>query len=148
MRGRTKGRREIIRSLRSVTLFADCTDKELLRIDGLLTELKVSAGRTLMGAGSATLQFMVVSDGYGRVSSDGREIGRVGPGSHIGARSFYGDTGQARVVALTPMTVLIMNVGELTSMLSDVPSVATKLQESAAPKLTPTRPFQIEPVRA
>jgi len=114
MRGRTTGRREIIRSLRSVSLFADCTDGELLRIDALLTELNVSAGRTLMGAGSAALQFMVVCDGYGEVSSDGREIGRVGPGSHIGARCLYGEIGRAKVVALTPMTVLTMNVGEQT----------------------------------
>ena len=148
MRGVTKGWKEIIRSLRGVSLFADCTDKELLRIDGLLTELSISAGRTLMGGGSATLQFIVVCDGYGQVSSDGREIGRVGPGSHIGAQSLYGDSGRAKVVALTPMTVLIMNVGELATMLADVPSVAAKLEESTAPKLAPTRPFQIEPVRA
>jgi CRP-like cAMP-binding protein len=148
MLGRTKGRREIIRSLRSVTLFAECTDKELLRIDELLTEVNVSAGKTLIGAGSAALQFMVVCDGYGQVSSDGQGIGRVGPGSHIGARSLYGQTGRANVVALTPMTVLIMNVGELATMLSDVPSVAAKLEEAETPQPAPTRPLKIEAVHA
>lgn len=124
-------------ALRKVSLFTDCSDRELIRIDRLLTELNVSPGRTLMGRGTAALQFMIVSDGYGRVSADGADIGRVGPGSYVGEHTFRGQAWNATITALTPMTVYVLNAGELATLLEDVPSLKERIAGAAAPQPQP-----------
>lgn len=127
MRGRTE-RKQIAASLRKVSLFADCTDRELLLIDRLMTELNVAPGRTLMGRGTAALQFVIVRGGYGRVSADGQEIGHVGPGSYIGEHTFRGQPWKATITAVTPMSVFVLNAGELAGLLSDFPALRDRIE--------------------
>lgn len=135
---KSNNRRQIVESLRTIALFADCSDAELVRIDGLLSEIRVAPGRKLMGHGAAALQFMIVRDGYGSVSAGDQDIGRVGPGSHVGERTFQGEAWNATITAMTPMDVLVLNAAEFATLLAEVPSVKAKLEpESVAPKSTP-----------
>jgi len=139
MRGRTE-RKQIAASLRKVSLFADCTDRELLQIDRLMTELTVGPGRTLMGRGTAALQFVIVREGYGRVSANGQDIGRLGPGSHIGEHTFRGQPWNATITALTPMSFFVLNAGELAGLLSDIPALRARIAEGARAPMTVPSP--------
>lgn len=132
MGSRTRERRAVAGSLRRIPLFAECTDQELLRIDSLLAGLEVAPGRVLMGRGSGALQFMIVIDGYGRVSSDGCEIGTVGPGSHVGERILHGATWNATITAITPMSVLVLNAGEVAALVREFPSVRARMEQGVA----------------
>jgi len=126
MRRRTE-RKQIAAGLRKVPLFADCTDRELFQIDRLMTELAAAPGRTLMGRGTAALQFIIVREGYGRVSANGQDIGRVGPGSYIGEHTFRGQPWNATITALTPMTVFVLNASELAAVLRDIPALRERI---------------------
>lgn len=123
-------RARAVETLRKVALFDGCTDDELARIDRLFTEVRVAPDRVVMSRGSSALQFVVVREGYARVTSEGEDIGRVGPGSHIGERALVGATWRARIVALTEMRVLVMNAGELASMLHEVPSLRERIEHA------------------
>lgn len=136
MRARTERRRNAA-ALRKVSLFADCSDRELTRIDRLMTELSVAPGRKLMGRGTAALQFMFVAEGYGRIGADGGDIGRVGPDSYVGEHTFSGQAWNATITALTPMTVYVLNAGELATLLEDVPSLRKRLAGAASPEPEP-----------
>lgn len=139
MRGRHGERKQIVSSLRRVSLFADCSDRELLAIDGLLSEIRIMPGRTLGGRGAASLQFMIVVDGYARVSENGTDIGRLGPGSFVGERTFQGETWNASINAITPMMVYVLNAGEFASLLRAAPSVKSRIEDQsiAQPVATP-----------
>ena len=143
MKGRTE-RKQMAASLRKVSLFADCTDRELLQIDRLMTELNVASGRKLIGRGTAALEFVIVREGYGRVSTDGQDIGRVGRGSYIGEHTFRGQPWNATVTALTPMTVFVLNAGEFARLLSDVPKLRGRIAGDA-PTLLPVAHTVVRP---
>lgn len=138
MRGNAE-RRRTAEGLRKVSLFADCSERDLMRIDRLLTEITVSAGRMLMGRGTASLQFMFVIDGYGRVCADGEDIGRVGPGSYVGEHTFRGQPWNATITALTPMTVYVLHAGELATLMEDIPSIRKRIARQAEPETEPRR---------
>jgi len=127
MLGSKRNRRLITESLRRVSLFAECSDEELLRIDSLMTEVHVAPGRRLMGRGTRALQFIIVQDGYGSVRNGLEEIGRVGPGSFIGERTFKGEEWSATVTAVTPMNLLVLNAGELASLLGEAPTIRRRV---------------------
>jgi len=127
MLGSKRNRRLIAQYLRRVSLFAECSDDELLRIDSLMTELHVPPGRRLMGRGTAAVQFIIVRDGYGSVRNGLEEIGRLGPGSFIGERTFKGEAWNATVTAVTPMDILVLNAGEFASLLAEAPTVRRRV---------------------
>ncbi|MGH2794916.1 MAG: cyclic nucleotide-binding domain-containing protein [Actinomycetota bacterium] len=135
MRAKTE-RKRIVESLRRVSLFADCDDRELLQIDRLFTGLELKLGKTLATRGTAKLQFVIVCDGYGRVTSPGEDIGRVGPGSYVGEHTFQGSGWDATITALTPMSVLVLNASEFASLLRVAPSVKARMERESA-----TRPI-------
>ena len=52
-----------IERLRSIDLFAQCSDKELEQIDALMTEVDVPAGRVLMHEGDLGHEAFVIEGG-------------------------------------------------------------------------------------
>ena len=121
--------------LRSIETFAECTDEELARIDSLLAETNVSAGRTLMAEGKPGLEFMVITEGTATVTRDGQTLGTVGPGDIVGEMALIDEELRARaatVTADTDMRVYVMNAGEFTSLLREVPAVRQKIMRTKA----------------
>ena len=74
--------------LRSLTLFAGCSEPELVHAASLLTTIDASPGRVLMTQGHGACQFVIVADGHIEVvhHHDGSPDLRVtlGPDSHVG----------------------------------------------------------------
>lgn len=119
--------------LRSVALFADCSDEDLAKIDSLLTQIALKPGEVLTREGSSGFEFMIITDGFAQVSRHGEEIGRLKPGSFLGEMALIDhERRSATVTAITAMTVFVMNLGEFQDLMRYVPSVAARVGEAAA----------------
>lgn len=121
--------------LRAIAAFAACSDDELRHIDSLLSETKIPAGRTIMTEGHAGLEFIIIQDGEALITQGGREIAVVGPGSWVGEMALIDEslgTRTATVTAKTPITALVMNAGEFTSLLRESPAMRETILRTRA----------------
>jgi CRP/FNR family cyclic AMP-dependent transcriptional regulator len=132
----TRHPRPAIEALRSVSLFAGCTDKELGRIDRLTCPADVAAGTVLCRQGCFGTQTFIVVSGQAIVSVDGTEIAQLGPGSFFGEMSVLdGNRRVATVTAFMPMSLLVLTARELDQLLLDVPSVARRMLAAVGGRL-------------
>ena len=130
-----KEERDRFAHLRKAEAFEGCTDDELERIDSLLAETTVPAGRVLMKENAPGFQFVVIHEGTATVSRGGKEVATVGPGSFLGEMALLDEDLQTRtatVTAETDMRIYVMNAGEFTSLLREVPSMREKILRTKA----------------
>ncbi|QXC61106.1 cyclic nucleotide-binding domain-containing protein [Aquihabitans sp. G128] len=122
--------------LRSVPLFADCTDRELEHVSTLTTAVSVEAGRVLLAEGGTRRQFLVVADGTVSVSHADEAIAVLGTGDFVGELSLLGSTRpNATVTTLTPTTLWVSSSAEFRSLLDAAPSARAKVAAAAAERL-------------
>ena len=114
--------------LAEISLFSSLSKRDLQRIARSSTELKLEAGALLVDQGELGREAFVILEGAATVSRNGRKVGTVGPGDAIGELSLL-DHGPrtARVVADTPMLVLVLSAREFTGVLDEIPGLAQKL---------------------
>ncbi len=118
--------------LRQVSLFAGCTDDELGRIGGLLTAVSIGAGDTLVREGTIGRDFMVIEEGWARVTRGSVEVGILGPGSFFGEMALLGEPYRsATVTAISPMVVEALTRREFSELLRAAPSVRAKVEETS-----------------
>jgi CRP/FNR family transcriptional regulator, cyclic AMP receptor protein len=131
-----KGRDAKVERLRNVSLFSACSKRELARIASLADEIDVPEGRVLTHQGEPGREFFVIVDGKARVSVRGKRATTLGPGSGFGEMSLF-DQGprSATVTALTDMHLLVLDSRGFSSLISDVPSVASKIFRAMARRL-------------
>ena len=130
MTKRSDEQRSHLEALRSIAVFAECTIEELARIDSLLTEARIPAGRTIMTEGKPGLEFVIIQDGSAAVTRDGKQLGDVGAGDIVGEMALLDEQlhpRSATVTATTDIRALIMNAGEFTSLLRESPTVREKI---------------------
>lgn len=121
--------------LRAIDAFSECTDEELARIDSLVTEASIPAGRTIMTEGKPGLEFIAIRQGTALVTRDGARLGELGPGDIVGEMALLDEElhpRSATVTAQSDMRVLVMNAGEFTSLLRESPSVREKVLRTKA----------------
>ena len=129
-------RRQAARRLRDLAPFSDCSLRELMAIDVLLTEVVIPAERTLMRQGTRGLDFVIVIEGTAAVERDRRRLGEVGPGSFFGELALlYGATRTATVASLTPMRLYVLNPFEFERLLEVAPTVRALVVETAASRM-------------
>jgi CRP-like cAMP-binding protein len=122
-------------TLRSVSLFAGCTKKELASIARICTEVRFAEGDVLTKQGAIGKECFVIADGEAEVRIDERSVARLGPGQFAGEMSLLdGGPRTATVTALTPITAFAVSPGEFRSMLDTGP-VARKLLTVLAGRL-------------
>lgn len=138
-RAEERGRLE---ELRSIGLFADCTDEELRTLDGLGARIRIPAGTRLMSEGTAARECYVLLEGTAGVSSDGGAVTTLGPGSLVGEMALLtGRPRSATVESLTPLSVILLHRGEFAQLMR-IPSVETKVgrlvfERTACATITP-----------
>lgn len=114
--------------LRSVPLFAELDDHELDAIGSALTELRFSAGETLLRQGSASREMVIVVDGELGVEMNGAEIATIGSGGFAGEMGLLTNRSRnATVSAKTDVTVLHLDARSFDSVLHDAPELAVKM---------------------
>lgn len=105
-----------VRRLKMLGLFARCSTKQLRRMEPLMTEAQVPAGRVLTSCAEPGAEFFVVVKGTASVWREDVQLGVVGPGGFFGELSLF-DHGMrtASVVADTDMDLFVLSLREFRS---------------------------------
>ena len=116
-------------SLRQLAPFARCTDRELARIDTLVTRLDLPEGRELTREGRAGRESFIIADGQVHVSRQGRSVADLGPGELLGERAVLDNVPRnATAVTTAPTSVLVLGPRELYQLLWEFPLVHQHFQ--------------------
>jgi CRP-like cAMP-binding protein len=104
--------------LRGVPLFEGLPDKVLARIDSMTAESTLRSGYELTTQGEPSNQAFVIVEGSAEVRVNGEVVREALPGELVGELGVIDHTTRsATVTATTPMRVLVMNPGEVFSLL-------------------------------
>jgi CRP-like cAMP-binding protein len=133
-----------VNPLQRLSLFEASDETELRIVNRLLTEVRVDAGRALIREGAVGSECFIIGDGrvlvtrHSTEDSDRDEIvAVVGPGEVLGEMSLLHRTPRsATVTTLEPTTIYVANRREFFSLLEAAPSVAQKIADAAAIRLT------------
>jgi CRP-like cAMP-binding protein len=119
-----------------VGLFADCTNRELRRIDTLSTIVARKAGHVLCRRGDVGGECFVLLDGKVDVDTDCRRY-TVGPGAPLGEIALLISNGRrsATATARTDVTMLVFSRTEFNQLMRGLPIVAHKVLNEAARRL-------------
>ncbi len=123
--------------LGQVPLFSHCSAKELKHIAGLVDQVDVEAGQTLITAGGAGREAFVVVEGEASVSVDGADISTVGPGAALGEMSLLDSTlkRSATVTATSDMKLLVIGPREFDALILKHPEVLRRIAADLARRL-------------
>lgn len=128
-----------IEPLRAVGLFEECSDHQLAEIDGLMTEVTVPAGTTVVHEGYRGLEFFIIRDGTATVTRGGQPVARLGAGEFFGEFALLERVPRtASVTAVTDMQVWVLNRREFFALLDSVPSVDGRVRRSAYDRSQPS----------
>ena len=128
--------REVLAQLRDVSLFSNCTNKQLQRVAGLGTQSSVREGRSVTVSGAPGSECFIVLSGRASCRVSGRTVATFGPGDIFGELSLIdGGSRTASVVAEAPMQVLALSRGEFGQLLEVAPSIARAMLGTLAVRL-------------
>ena len=117
----------------AVPLFAGLSKKELGFVAQLVTETSSVEGTELVTQGELGREAMVIMQGSAAVRRNNRKIAELGPGDVLGEMSLISRTPRnATVVATSPITMLVLDAREFSSMVAANQSIAVKLLETVA----------------
>jgi CRP-like cAMP-binding protein len=122
--------------LAQVPLFSACSKKDLQLVAKRAEDVKVDAGKQLVGEGDAGTEFFVVIDGTAAVSKRGQKVAELGPGGFFGELALLDKAPRnATVTAETPMELVVLGQREFAGLIDDVPEFAHKLLAGLARRL-------------
>jgi CRP/FNR family transcriptional regulator, cyclic AMP receptor protein len=122
--------------LRSVNLFAACSDKELAKITRRADQVTVVAGTELFAQGSFGAETYVILSGAVKVEVNGVQVAELTEGSLVGEfATLDHHPRSATVTATTNTTLLVFGVNAFNQMLAEVPSVNRRLLADLALRL-------------
>lgn len=122
--------------IRSLPIFAGCTEPELDEIDRLADEVHVAAGRTILRQGDLGQEFAVIISGEADVVKDGKKVATLGPGSYFGEVALLDAvTRTASIVAATDMTLEVIDRRGFNTLLDDLPRLSRSMLRGTARRL-------------
>lgn len=122
--------------IRTLPIFADCTEAELDEIDQLADEVHVAAGKTVMRQGDLGQEFAVISVGEADVVKDGKVVATLGPGAYFGEVALLDAvTRTASIVATTDMTLEVIDRRGFNTLLDDLPRLSRAMLRGTARRL-------------
>ena len=127
---------EIVEALASLTLFADLTRPELLRVADILEEQYFAADERILRQGLTGSGFFIVLEGEASAVVDGRKVNTLARGDFFGEISvMLGEPPSADVVAVRPMRCLVLPGEQLEGFLIGHPKVCYRVLQAEARKL-------------
>ncbi len=106
--------------LRSLSIFAHYGDADLEAVDALLCDRDLAPGAVVMSEGQPGREAFIVVSGTAEIRVGGEVIAYASAGDMVGEMALLdAHPRSATVVALTPMTILVMDPGEFATLLSD-----------------------------
>ena len=125
-----------IRHLREVSLFDNCSRRDLRDLASCTRVEQVEAGHTLLTEGSPSPNMYLLVTGTAAVRRKGRRVATLGPGDAIGELGvILNQPRNATVTAETPLEVLVLDRTSLQRALDDIPGLGWKLLQSVADRL-------------
>ena len=119
--------------LAGIRLFSSCSTRDLQKIARSSDEIEVDAGRELTVEGQTGHEAFVIVEGTASVVIADKHVVELGPGKHFGELALLdGGPRTATVVALTPMTLLVINQRAFLSLLDEVPGLSRKIMATLA----------------
>ena len=114
--------------LRNVSLFAECSAKDIAKIAKASDEIELAAGHVLCDQGQTGREAFVIMAGTATVRRNGKKVATLGPGSVVGELSLL-DRGPrtATVTTDTAVTVLVIDSRHFAGVLQDIPTLAGKI---------------------
>ena len=136
---------EQIELLGNVSLFSECSKKELGQVASMMDERRVESGTELTREGEAGDEFFVVAEGLAEAVIGKKKVGSIKPGSFFGEMALL-DQGPrvATVTAKLPTRVLVLDAKGFGRVVRDSPSVALKVMKTLAERL---RALETSPTR-
>lgn len=123
-------------ALKRIGLFEGLSKKELGFLAQQVTEATFAEGTELVTQGELGREAMVLMEGSAVVRRGDRKIAELGPGDVLGEMSLINHTPRnATVTATSPVTVLVMDAREFSSMVSASEGLAVKLLRTVAARL-------------
>ena len=124
-----------VERLRSVPLFAGCSDKELAFIASRADEVDLPAGKVLTEKGQSGGDFFIILDGKAEVEApQGKRT--LGPGDFFGEIALI-DNGPrtATVKTTTPMRSLVLGHSQFRDVLHQNGEIAVKILRAVTERL-------------
>ena len=135
----------VIDALARVPMLSSLDRRHLEKLAKDFSEKTFPAGSVVVHEGDERgIGFFVVADGEAVASIDGKEVARLGPGSHFGEVALISDRVRtATVTATTDLHCYVMTLWDFRAFVQSDPDVAWKLLEQLAQMLhrsqTPAR---------
>ena len=118
-------------------LFSTCSRKELARLARTCDEVEVESGRVLIKEGDYGREFFLIRGGQATVKRRGRKIATLKAGQYFGELSLLSRLPRnSTITADTDMDLLVMGQREFSAAIDDVPSIAHKMLEAMAKRLS------------
>lgn len=132
-----------LQHLAGVPLFAGADRKQLDRIAGCCTEVRLSPGQVLCRQGGVARELILVDEGHASAQVDGRLAYELGPGDVVGGIAVLSaQRYAATVVASTSIRVLTLTRAEVCAVLDAAPMLAVRLLRTVAVRESVTVPPQ------
>ena len=122
--------------LAKIPLFQSLSAKQLAAVDALVTTVDVASGRELVRQGEAGREFFLVVTGEAEVRRSDAVIAVRGPGSFFGETALLLDQPRnASVVAVTDMTIEVIDRQDFRRLLDQYPDLYAPLLEATTQRL-------------
>ena len=125
-----------LESLRGVTLFSACTNKELEKVAKATDKITMTAGTMVMDQGQMGREAFVVVAGNVIVRRNGRQVATLGAGNVVGEMTLL-DKGPrtATVVCETDCTLIVIDQRRFLAVVDSIPAISHKLMASLAGRI-------------
>jgi voltage-gated potassium channel len=127
----------VVDALARVPMLSSLDRKHLEKLARDFSERTFPAGTVVVKQGEERgIGFFVVADGEAVASVDGKEVSRLGPGTHFGAIALISDRVRtATVTAATDLHCYVMTMWDFRAFVQSDADVAWKLLEQLAQML-------------
>ena len=133
---RSKGKSQIVQTLRSIPMFSACSGRELNDISSIVREVDFPAGQVICKEGTTGIGMHIVVEGEVKVQIGGRTRRRLGAGAFFGEIALLdGGPRTASVVADTDVKTLSVPQWEFKAMLKAHPNLTVKMLEETCRRL-------------
>ena len=137
VRGRPPSRRDQVELLGAVTLFANCSKRDLRDLARVGTFVQLEPDRHIVEEGSVSESLYVIIAGQVTVRRKGRKIATLGKGDVVGELGVILDRDRrSTVTADTPTGLIRIPKRELRRLIDEIPGLGWKLLTTVAARLS------------
>ena len=115
--------------LRDIPLFAKLSRKERKLLALCADEVDVQPGTLVCRKGESANELYVIEEGSAKVVRDDQYLDELGPGDFFGEMGLFDDAPRnAHVIALTPMTLMVLDGPALRQLEREQPELAARIR--------------------